>query len=186
MVNVDLSIRVAFKQTDCIEFCEKVQTHGYYFHLSSLFSLSLKGNEVKVGDLEFTISKETISQATRISLLSKSWFKGMELDASHYKDFVKPQYKGKYGPTFPRNYMLKHHSKPWKVIQRYFTCEGHFSRGYQYHIRLLMHLTRKRSLNLPRYLFKSVGKVAEKSLVQGRESLSQFVPLCTCKMVGFE
>jgi hypothetical protein len=44
------------------------------------------------------------------------------------------------------------------VIQRYFTCEGHFNMVYQYHIRLLMHFTGKKALNIPFYLYRSLGK----------------------------
>lgn len=90
---------------------------------------------MKIGDLEFIVSKETISQVTRIPLLGESWFKGMELDASHYKDFIKPQYKGKYGPRFTRSYLLNQHNKLLKLIQRYFTYEGHVNKVYQYHIK---------------------------------------------------
>jgi len=46
-----------------------------------------------------------------------------------------------------------------KVIQRYFTCEGRFNLIYQYHIRLLLHFTGKDDMNLPFYLFRSIGKM---------------------------
>jgi hypothetical protein len=53
-----------------------------------------------------------------------------------------------------------------RVIQRYFTCEGRFDRVYQYHIRHLMHFTGKIPLNLPFYLYRSLGKMAD--IVQAR------------------
>jgi hypothetical protein len=52
------------------------------------------------------------------------------------------------------------------VVQCYFTCEGRFDRVYLYHIRLLMHFTGKNPLNLPFYLYKSLGKMAD--MVQAR------------------
>jgi len=138
---------------------------------------------VKIGDLEFIVSKETIFHFTKIPLLGEIWFKGMELDASHYKYFVKPQYKGKYGHTFQKNYLLNHYNKLLKVIQRYFTCEGHFSRVYQYHISLLMHFTSKRSLNLPYYLFKNLGKMVEKVQSKGEKHLPNLFHFVLIKLL---
>jgi hypothetical protein len=47
-----------------------------------------------------------------------------------------------------------------------FTCEGRFERVCQYHIRLLMHFTGKIPLNLPFYLYRSLGKMANKFQVR--------------------
>lgn len=54
-----------------------------------------------------------------------------------------------------------------KIIMKYFSCEGRFSRLYTYHIRLLMHFTRVKFLNIPYYLFRSIDKMA--SIVQKRD-----------------
>lgn len=48
------------------------------------------------------------------------------------------------------------------VIQRFLTCEGMFTRVYQYHIRLLMHFTGRKPLILPYYLYKILGKMADR------------------------
>jgi len=45
------------------------------------------------------------------------------------------------------------------VIQKYFSCEGIFDMVYQYHFRLLLHLIGKKPLDIPFYLFKSLGKM---------------------------
>ncbi len=47
-----------------------------------------------------------------------------------------------------------------KIIMKYFTGEGKFSRLYTYHIRLLMHFSRVGMLNLPYFLFRNVDKMA--------------------------
>jgi hypothetical protein len=54
-----------------------------------------------------------------------------------------------------------------REIKRYSSCEGRFDRVYQYHIRLLMHFIAKIPLNLPFFLYRSVGKMEEK--VQARD-----------------
>lgn len=44
----------------------------------------------------------------------------------------------------------------------YFICECRFNKLYQYHLRLLVNFTAKNVMNLPYYLFKSLGRMAEK------------------------
>ena len=43
---------------------------------------------------------------------------------------------------------------------KYFTCKGRFSRLYTYHIRLLMHFTRVKMLNILYFLFRNIEKMA--------------------------
>jgi hypothetical protein len=58
--------------------------------------------------------------------------------------------------------MIEGFDKMLRVIQRYFTCEGRFNMIYQYHIRLLLHFTGKDLMNLPFYLFRSIGKMVDR------------------------
>jgi len=138
-----------------------------------MFAQSFKDGKVKLGDLEFVVTEETISQATRIPLQGESWFEGRELYSAHFKEFVKPQFKNKDATILPRTYLLNQHNQLLKFIQRYFTCEGKFNTMYQYHIGLIMHLT-GRSLNLPYYLLKNLGKW--KGANKGRQTSVQHVP----------
>ena len=54
-----------------------------------------------------------------------------------------------------------------KIIMKYFTCEGRFSRLYTYHVWLLIHFTRVKMLNIPYFLFRSIDKMSY--LVQKRD-----------------
>lgn len=72
MINASLTIQATFEQIGCIVFYEKIQIYGYHFQLASIFSLTCKGNQVKIGNLDFIVSEELISQATGIPLLSES------------------------------------------------------------------------------------------------------------------
>jgi hypothetical protein len=65
--------------------------------------------------------------------------------------------------------MLEHHDQLLRVIQRYFTCEGKFNKVYLYDIRLLMHFTGKKALNLPYYLCRSLGKMADKVQAKSKQ-----------------
>jgi hypothetical protein len=165
LVNSDPAYRVSFEQAGCMRFCERIQ--GYNVQLTKEFTLNFNGVNTIIAGVTFPVSEETISAATEIPIQGEKWFKGMPLELMFYIDFLKPQYrKQKIGATIPREYLLEPYEKLLRVIQRYFTCEGRFDRVYQYHIRLLMHFTGKIPLNLPFYLYRSLGKMADK--VQAR------------------
>ncbi len=162
LVNVDHVIRVSFEKAGCISFCEKIHSQGHHFQLTKQFALNFKGKEVKVRSLVFVVFEKSIVVVTDIPLHGEEWFKGMELDLSHIKDFLQPQYQEGYGSVIPRSYLMDHHSKLLKVILSYFTCEGRFSKIYQYHIKLLMHFIGKKALNFSYYLFRSLRKMFDK------------------------
>ena len=61
---------------------------------------------------------------------------------------------------FPFRFLENKYVPMMKIIMKYFTCEGRFSRLYTYHIRLLMHFTRVRMLSLPYFLFRNIEKMA--------------------------
>jgi hypothetical protein len=102
----------------------------------------------------------------------------MQLDLSYHHDFLKPEFRNtKFRATMPREFLLESHSDLLRVIQRFFTCEGRFNRVYQYHIRILMHFTGKKPLNLPYYLFISLGRMDDRVQLrkeQGDASLFHF------------
>jgi hypothetical protein len=64
--------------------------------------------------------------------------------------------------------------KMLRVIQRYFTCEGRFNMIYQYYIRLLFHFTGKDPMNLPFYLFRSIGKIVDRVQAKSKDVDTSF------------
>lgn len=58
-----------------------------------------------------------------------------------------------------------------KLIMKYFNCEGQFSHLYAYHIRLLMHFTRVRMMNLPYFMCWNIEKMT--TLVQKKTPQQQ-------------
>jgi hypothetical protein len=142
------------------------------------FALSFNGIGDKMGNIQFHVSEDIIVVATEIPSRGEQWFKGMQLDLSYCHEFVKPEFRNTdFGATIPRELILENHSNFLRVIQRFFTCEERFTRVYQYHIRLLMHFTSRKPLNLPYYLFRSLDKMDDKVQVrkyQGEPSLFHF------------
>jgi len=129
-----------------------------------------------VGNLQFQFSEDTIVVATKIPTHGEQWFKGMQLDLSYYHDFLKPEFRNTdFGATIPREILLESHIKLLRVIQRFFTCEGRFTRVYQYHIRLLVHFIGKKPLNLPYYLFRSLEKMEDRVQGEIKENLASSI-----------
>ena len=46
-----------------------------------------------------------------------------------------------------------------RLIIRYFSCEGFFSRLYAYHIRILMHFTRVKFMNIPYFMYQNIKRM---------------------------
>ena len=91
------------------------------------------------------------------------WFKGTKFDLTHCSSFLKPEFKEvdiKNG--VPRNFLTDTYADFLVVIQKYFTCEGRFNLDFLYHFKLLMHFTGKEAINIPFFLFRSIGKISDK------------------------
>ena len=124
-----------------------------------------------MGDLEFAVIPQTISAATEIPCIGMEWFKGMKFDLTHCSSFLKPKFKEvdiKNG--IPRNFLIDSYANFLVVIQKYFTCEGRFNLAFLYHFKLLMHFIGKEVINIPFFLFRSIGKMSYK--VQAKPTAS--------------
>ena len=98
--------------------------------------------------------------ATEIPSVGEMWFKHANLDLSYYETFLKPRYKDDFKSIFPFSHLLERYVPLMRVIMKYFTSEGRFSRLYSYHIIFLMHFTRVKMLHLPYYLYGSIDKMS--------------------------
>ena len=153
-------IVTCFKHVGCYDFCEQIQRVQHHSMLTRLFISKIHNNQVTIAGVTFTISNTIISTAIGIPNVGERLFKKSDLENQHFDPFLKPRYKNEKKRMFPFSYLLDRFSPMMKIIINYFTCEGRFSRLYTYHIRFLMHFTRVRMLNIPYYLFRSVGKMA--------------------------
>lgn len=124
----------------------------YHLELTRLFAAHLHDNKVTLSGVNFTISSSIISDATKIPNVREKWFKHQDLDEYYYEPYIKPQHRNQVKLLFPFKFLENKYFPMTKIIMKYFTCEGWFSRLYTYHIRLLMHFTRVRMLKIPYYL----------------------------------
>ena len=161
LFDVEPLIREVFQRVSCLNFCHNMQ-RGHP-EVAREFALNFDRTNTKVGTLELEVSKATIASTNEIPNIGERWFKNMTLNASFSKDFLKPKHeKDSLSKGVPRSHLVEGFDKMLKVIQRYFTCEGRFNMIYQYHTRILLHFIGKDLMNIPFYLFRSMGKMVDR------------------------
>lgn len=90
----------------------------------------------------------------------KKWYKAQDLDEHYYEPYIKSRYRNEKKRTFPSRFLEDKYAPMVRIIMKYFTCEGRFSRLYTYHIRLIMHFKRVKMLNNAYLLFRNIEKMA--------------------------
>ena len=88
------------------------------------------------------------------------------------EEFLKQEHRGAdMKNVIPRGYMKENYAKLLLEFQKNFTREGRFHMVYSYHFRLLLHFIGKKPLDLPFFLFRSLGKISDK--VQAKDEGSE-------------
>lgn len=159
-----------FRYQSCYEYCERISQIQHHRELVHLFVLHLHNGHVNLAGVDFTLSPEIVAQATGIPNVGEEWNKRRQLDRFHYEPYIKPVYMRHLTAVFPFRFLRDEYAPLMRIIIRYFTCEGRFSRLYSYHIRLLMHFTRVRMMNIPFFMCQNIERMVP--LVQ-RKSQSQ-------------
>ena len=78
--------------------------------------------------MDFELSVDAISNATCIPVVGEKWFKKAKLDKDYYEPFVKTRYREGCKAIFPFSHLKQRFSPLMKVIMKYFTCEGRYSK----------------------------------------------------------
>jgi len=162
---------VCFRCQSCFQYCEMISQIQHHRELVHLFVLHLQDGHVNLAGVNFTLSLETIAQATRIPNLGEEWSKRQLLDRFYYEPYIKPSYMRHLSIVFPFRVLRDEFAPLMKLIIRYFSCEGRFSRLYAYHVRLLMHFTRVRMMNIPFFMCHNIERMVP--LVQRKSPTHQ-------------
>ena len=124
-----------------------------------MFVLHFHDGQVTLAGVNFTLTLETISQATGIPNVGEQWNKRQQVDKVHYEPYIRPSYVRQFSRVFPFQFLKESYGPLMRLIIRYFSCEGQFSRLYAYHIRLLMHFTRVRMMNIPYFMCQKIERI---------------------------
>jgi len=136
----------------------------HHQELARLFVLHLHDGQVTLAGVNFTLTPETISQATRIPNVGEECNKKMQVEKVHYEPYIRPSYVTQLSKVFPFRFLKEAYAPLMRLIIRYFSCEGRFSRLYAYHIRLLMHFTRVKMMNISYFMCQNIERMT--TLVQ--------------------
>lgn len=148
----------SFKHFGCFDFCMMVQRVQSHLLLTRVFISNIEDNQVTLVGVTFTISSDIMFATNGIPNVGEMWFKAQNLNHKYYKPYLKPWYRNERKGFLPFSHLLGTYAPMMKIIMEYFTCEGRFSRLYSYHIRLLMHFTRVKMLNIPYNFFRRIEK----------------------------
>ena len=143
----------------------------HHQELVHLFVLHLHDGHVNLAGVNFTLSPETIAQATGIPNLGEEWSKRQPLNRFYYDPYIKPGYMRHLSTVFPFRFLRDEFAPLMKLIIRYFSCEGRFSRLYAYHVCLLMHFTRVRMMNIMYFMCHNIERMV--TLVQRKSPTHQ-------------
>ena len=141
-----------FQHLACFEFCQRVENVRVHHELARLFALHLHGGQSILAGVTFTLTPEAISVATGIPNVGEQWHKKKKVERHHYEPYIKASCLSQLMRVFPFRFLRDEYAPLMKLIMKYFSCEGRFSRLYAYHIKLLMHFTRVRMMNLPYFI----------------------------------
>jgi hypothetical protein len=111
----------------------------------------------------------------------------MSLNVSFSKELLKLEYHAdNFSREVPRSHMLEGFDNMLNFIQRYSTCGGIINMVYQYHIMLLLHFTGKEVMNLPFYLFRSIGKMDDRVQAKSKQVETSVFHFGLIKMLVME
>ena len=81
------------------------------------------------------------------------------MERVHYEPYIRTSYVRQLSNIFPFFFLKESYAPLMRLIIRYFGCEGRFSRLYAYHIRLLMHFTKVRIMNIPYFMCWNIERM---------------------------
>jgi len=165
-----------FQYMSCYQFCERLAQIQHHRELARRFVLHLHDGQVTLAGVNFVFSPEAISQATGIPNVGEVWPKRKWLDFVYFEPYVRPAYIHNLSGNFPFRFLRGEYAPIMWLIMHYFTCEGRFSRVFAFYIRLLMHFTRVRMMNILVYFFQDIQRMV--FIFQKQTPAQQLRSLC--------
>jgi len=136
-----------------------VERVKYHHKLARQFVINMEDNMAQLVGINFTLSPAIIVEGTRMLDVGERWNKRLNINKKNYEPYIKAKYHSKLGRVFPFMFLEDQYVPLMKLIIKYFTCEGRFSKIYAYHIRLLMHFTRVRMMSIPYFICKNIERM---------------------------
>ena len=112
---------------------------------------------MSVGSLKFKVTEGFISDSTGLPMAGEKWYKKKTMRIGDFTAFLKSQYSMvDWRSGIPSSWLKEDWQQILRVVQRYITCEGHFSIAHLYQMRLLTHISSDDPLDLVHSLYNSL------------------------------
>jgi hypothetical protein len=135
---------------------------GYDDKITLQFALHFHGGLAKVGELEFEVTEQFISEAIQLPSTGQRWTKGQPVDKKLCTQLLQPQYrKLQWSEGTSRSWLEPKWAQLLSILQRYLTCEGRYTIVFPCHARLLLHFKGNHLVNIPYFLLKSLKRMSE-------------------------
>ena len=160
-----------FQGVGWYQFLSKFACKNY--GVARQFAESYDSGRVVIGNISFLADSAFISEATDLPQIGEPCFKGKTVVAIDCNSFLKDEYKD---PDWKSRISTKWLKDEWhgtvEVIQKFITCDFHFTRETIYLLRFLGHLAVVKDLNLVHFLHKSLIRMSHK--IQAKPSLQHW------------
>ena len=129
--------------------------------MAEAFPLSFDGSKAVIGKEEFLIDEALITEVTELPSKGEKLFKTTIPKEVEFRSYLKPEHRGMvWKKSVPSSWLEENWQQLLKAIMIYLTYEGRYNRAMIYHFKLMKYFIGKNPLNLPFYLYRSLGKMA--------------------------
>jgi hypothetical protein len=126
-----------------------------------MFAEGFDGRVAHMGDLVFTVTEETLNQATRLLRIGERWFKNKQVEQGVWTQFFfLTEHNSDWNKGVPTTWIPEKWKNLLFVLQKVITYEGQYVVAFLYHILLLLHFEFNDHLNFPFYLCQILGRMA--------------------------
>ena len=124
---IDKQTKQLFQGAGWYQFLSKFTDENY--RVARQFTESYDGRSVVIGSISFVAYNAFISQVTGLPQIGEPWFKGKTLVVMDCNSFLKNEYKDPdWKDRIPTKWLKDEWHGAVEVIQKFITCDFHFTR----------------------------------------------------------
>ena len=138
---IDKQTKQLFQRAGWYQFLSKFTGENYGVARKS--AESYDGNRVMIDNISFIVDNAFIFEETGLPQIGEPWFKGKTLVAIDCNSFLKDEYKDPdWKDGIPTKWIRDEWHGSIEVIQKFITCDFHFTRATIYLLRFPGHLAK--------------------------------------------
>jgi hypothetical protein len=114
-------------------FCTKME--GHHYAMARVFSESVNGQWVQVGNLAMQFTKESIVVSCNLPIDGERWFKNKLITGEDVNQFLNPERRDpNWDKGIPRDWIIDGWIEAFLMIKIFITCKGRYSVVFLFHL----------------------------------------------------